>query len=239
MGNKFYVPGAERAAKVDDLFAVVAPRYDLINDLQSLGLHRFWKRRFVQIAQPRSGDRILDLCCGTGDIAFALADSGAKVLGLDFSAAMLRVAQRRAITQPGVCWIRGDALRLPFGEGEFDILTIGYGLRNLAYFPAAILEMLRVLRPRGRLLVLDFGKPDNPIWRRIYFAYLEWLVPVFGRLFCGDAATHSYIRESLKHYPTQRGVAALMAEMNCERVHTVNLLGGIMSINYGEKGLCG
>jgi demethylmenaquinone methyltransferase/2-methoxy-6-polyprenyl-1,4-benzoquinol methylase len=127
-------------------------------------------------------------------------------------------------------------MRLPFNDEEFEALTIGYGLRNLACYETAILEMLRVLKPHGRLLVLDFGKPDNPIWRRVYFAYLAWFVPLFGKAFCGDSATHSYILESLRHYPAQRGVAALMAEMNCEHVQIVNLNGGIMSINYGEKG---
>jgi len=236
MPNKYYVRGEDRAAKVHDLFAVVASRYDLINDLQSFGLHRLWKRRLIQLAQPGRGDRILDLCCGTGDIAFGLARSGAYVVGLDFSPEMLRVAQRRANSAAEIHWVRGDALRLPFDDEEFEALTVGYGLRNLANFETAILEMLRVLKHRGRLVILDFGKPENPIWRRIYFAYLGWFVPLFGKVFCGDAATHRYILESLKHYPAQRGVAALMAEMDCERVRAINLMGGVMSINYGEKG---
>src|SRR5205814_5160403 len=124
MASKYYVEGEERAARVEDLFAVVACRYDLINDLQSFGLHRLWKRRLVQLARSRSGERILDLCCGTGDIAFALAQSGANVVGLDFSAAMLRVAQRRAANRPIVQWVRADALRLPFHDEEFEALTI-------------------------------------------------------------------------------------------------------------------
>lgn len=239
MGSKYYAHGEERAAKVHDLFALVAPRYDLVNDLQSFGLHRLWKRRLIRLTQPKRGERILDLCCGTGDIAFGLAQAGATVLGLDFSEAMLSVAQRRVTNMARVEWVRGDALRLPFDDEEFEALTIGYGLRNLACFETAILEMLRVLKPHGRLLILDFGKPENPIWRRVYFAYLAWFVPLFGKAFCGDTAPYSYILESLKQYPAQRGVAALMAEMNCERVRTVNLLGGIMSINCGEKGIAG
>jgi len=237
MPNKFYVPGEQRAARVNDLFAAVAPRYDLINDLQSFGLHRLWKRRLVQLARPRHGERILDLCCGTGDIAFALARSGGEVLGLDFSAPMLQVARQRAARSAPVQWIRGDALHLPFADEQFDAITLGYGLRNLAKFEAAIVEMLRVLRPRGRLLILDFGKPDNALWRQLYFGYLASMVPLIGKLFCGDFATHSYILESLKHYPAQRGVAALMAEMNCERVRTLNLVGGIMAIICGEKAM--
>ncbi|MSU60978.1 MAG: bifunctional demethylmenaquinone methyltransferase/2-methoxy-6-polyprenyl-1,4-benzoquinol methylase UbiE [Pedosphaera sp.] len=236
MANKFYVPGQQRADKVHDLFAAVAPRYDLINDLQSFGLHRVWKRRLVHMARVRPGDAALDLCCGTGDIAFALGARGANVVGLDFSAAMLEGAQKRSESNARVTFLRGDALQLPFPDNQFDIVTIGYGLRNLANFETALSEMLRVLKPGGRLLILDFGKPDNRLWRQCYFTYLRWIVPVFGRLFCGDSATHAYILESLKHYPAQNGIAALMAEMNCEEVKILNLLGGLMSINHGVKG---
>ena len=234
MANKFYLPGEQRAARVNDLFAVVAPHYDLINDLQSLGLHRIWKRQLVKMARVRKGERALDLCCGTGDITFGLATAGARVVGLDFSAAMLSVAQHPS-SSALVRWIRGDALQMPFSDDSFDLLTISYGLRNLAHFERAIVEMLRVLRPGGRLLVLDFGKPENRIWRALYFSYLRSIVPVFGRLLCGDSETYGYILESVKSYPTQRGVAALMEEMNCQRVRIVELLGGAMSINYGEK----
>ncbi len=234
MANKYYAPGAQWAARVDDLFATIAPRYDLINDLQSFGLHRVWKRRLVRLASVRKGVRALDLCCGTGDIARALAQQGASVVGLDFSAAMLRVAQTRH-SSTVVQWMRGDALQIPFSDGAFDLVTIGYGLRNLSDCRAAVAEMLRVLRPGGRLLVLDFGKPDNALWRALYFAYLRWIVPLFRHLFCRDAEAYRYILESLLHYPAQRGVAALMREKNCQDVRIINLLGGVMSINYGEK----
>ncbi len=236
MANKFYVPGQQRAGKVHDLFAAVAPRYDLINDLQSFGLHRVWKRRMVRMAGVRPGETALDLCCGTGDITLALAARGATVVGLDFSAAMLEVAQKRSRGNARVTFQRGDALQLPFPDNHFDIVTISYGLRNLANFEMALSEMLRVLKTGGRLLILDFGKPDNRLWRKCFFTYLRCIVPIFGRVFCGDAATHGYILESLKHYPAQNGIAALMAEMNCEQVQILNLLGGLMSINHGVKG---
>jgi demethylmenaquinone methyltransferase/2-methoxy-6-polyprenyl-1,4-benzoquinol methylase len=240
--NKFYQAGEQRAARVQDLFAAIAPRYDLINDLQSGGLHRYWKRRLLALAAGRPGERALDLCCGTGDVALAFARQGLDVVGLDFSEPMLAVAERRSkvgcskFKSGGrVQFLRGDAQHVPFPDASFDVVTISYGLRNLADWEAGLREMRRVARPGGRLLVLDFGKPDNALWRGIYFAYLRWCIPVLGRVFCGDADTHGYILESLTHYAGQRGVAAKMAELQLVRTRLVNLLGGVMSINYGEN----
>jgi demethylmenaquinone methyltransferase/2-methoxy-6-polyprenyl-1,4-benzoquinol methylase len=299
MSNKFYQPGEKRAAKVDDLFATIAPRYDLINDLQSFGLHRSWKRKLVNLAQLKSGQRAVDLCCGTGDISFLLAQAGAEVTGLDFSAAMLAVAQKRVAAiswsdsddpgrtanlavfggnlpanrtndqagafsashtssvdgqvarQNGLVarstristdshrsppdFLRGDAQNLPFPDSYFNVVTVGYGLRNLTNWERGLEEMWRVAKPGGRLLVLDFGKPDNALWRNLYFAYLRFFVPVFGKIFCGDSQTHAYILESLKNYPAQHGVAKKMKSLGCSNVKIVNLLGGVMTINYGEK----
>lgn len=248
MGNKFYQPGQERAGKVSDLFATVAPRYDLINDLQSLGAHRFWKRRLVRLAAPRRGEAALDLCCGTGDIAFSLAAAGAEVTALDFSQPMLAVALRRAqilrgkapapnlSTDAGIPrFVVGDAQQIPFPDESFDIVTVGYGLRNLASWEKGVAEMWRVAKPGGRLLVLDFGKPEHRAWRWIYFSYLRWMVPLFGRLFCGDAETHRYILESLQEYPAQRGVDAILHKAGATEIGCYNLLGGAMSINYARK----
>jgi demethylmenaquinone methyltransferase/2-methoxy-6-polyprenyl-1,4-benzoquinol methylase len=246
MANKFYDPGDQRAVKVKALFARIASRYDLINDLQSFGLHRYWKRRVVRLARPVPGCRALDVCCGTGDLALALARNGADVVGLDFSDKMLEVAAKRAAFTPhtshapALChhppdFIRGDAQKLPFSDNSFDIVTVGYGLRNLASWQTGLREMHRVTSPGGRLLVLDFGKPHNPLWRGIYFGYLRLFVPVLGWLFCGDASAYAYILESLAHYPAQQGVAAEMRASNLENVRIINLLGGAMSINYAEK----
>jgi demethylmenaquinone methyltransferase/2-methoxy-6-polyprenyl-1,4-benzoquinol methylase len=237
MANKFFAPGAERARKVNDLFGTIAPRYDLINDLQSFGLHRFWKRTLLRKARVQPGETALDLCCGTGDIAFALGNAGGQVVGLDFSPPMLLVAQRR---QPGIhrsklCWVRADALKLPFPDEKFDIVTIGYGLRNLASWEQGLWEMRRVAKLGGRVLVLDFGQPENPAWRALYLAYLKVIVPLFGKIFFADADTHSYILESLKHYPGQNAVADKMRDMGFRETKTLDLLGGIMSINLGRK----
>jgi demethylmenaquinone methyltransferase/2-methoxy-6-polyprenyl-1,4-benzoquinol methylase len=236
MANKFYQPGEQRASKVRELFSAIAPRYDLINDLQSFGLHRYWKRRLLDLAGASVKDRVLDLCCGTGDVALDFAAHGAKAVALDFSESMLRVAQARA-TASGrfVTWVNGDVLALPFRSSSFDVVTISYGLRNLADLEVGLREMHRVVRPGGRLLVLDFGKPPNPLLRAAYFAYLRYWIPLFGRVLCGDSATYAYIRESLRQYPAQEGVAAVMQKLHCQRVRIINLLGGVMSINYAEK----
>ncbi len=239
MPSKFYVESDARAAKVEDLFATIAPRYDLINDLQSFGLHRWWKRRLLRLAAVRPGERALDVCCGTGDVTFALARAGANATGFDFSEPMLAVARRRAaaLRSPlrALRFEQGDALQLPFADASFEVVTISYGLRNLADFDRGLRELTRVLRPGGRLLVLDFGKPDLAAWRWLYFQYLRWLVPVFGRLFCGDADTHGYILDSLRKFPAQRGVDAKLHELGYAKTQVVNLLGGIMGINYGRK----
>ncbi|MBI5385549.1 MAG: ubiquinone/menaquinone biosynthesis methyltransferase [Verrucomicrobia bacterium] len=242
MANKFYDPGERRAAKVGDLFGAIASRYDLINDLQSFWLHRLWKLRLVKLAAVGPGQRALDLCCGTGDVAFRLARTGAEVVGLDFSEAMLTVARARFKVQGskfkagrGPQFMQGDAMQTAFPGAHFDAVTVAYGLRNLSSWEAGLREMWRVAKPGGRLLVLDFGRPDNVAWRRLYFAYLRWCVPLFGRLFCGDAELYAYILESLHHYPAQHGVAAKMRELGCAEVRIIPLLGGVMTINAGVK----
>jgi demethylmenaquinone methyltransferase/2-methoxy-6-polyprenyl-1,4-benzoquinol methylase len=244
VSNAFYTPGEQRAAKVNDLFATIARRYDLLNDLQSFGLHRRWKRRVIEFAAVQSGNRALDLCCGTGDLAFALARRGAEVTGLDFSPAMLEIAETRrrknlesnpqsAIHNPQ--FIRGDAQQIPFPDASFDVVTVGYGLRNLTSWEKGLDEMHRVARSGARLVVLDFGKPANALWRAIYFGHLRCSVPLIGRLFCGNADAYAYILESLKHYPAQLVVAEKMRELKLVNVRVINFLGGAMAINYGEK----
>ena len=240
MSNVYYAPGEARAAKVNDLFARIARRYDLINDLQSFGLHRSWKRRVADLAQVTSGAQALDLCCGTGDIAFAPAQRGADVTGLDFSPQMLEVAAARQSKMPGAGvkmpkFMQGDAQQLPFAENTFDIVTVGYGLRNLTSWQRGLEEMHRVARPGARLIVLDFGKPANAVWRAIYFTHLKMSVPLIGLLFCGNASAYAYILESLKHYPAQLAVAEKMRALKLTNVRVINLLGGAMAINFGEK----
>ncbi|MDR3458937.1 MAG: bifunctional demethylmenaquinone methyltransferase/2-methoxy-6-polyprenyl-1,4-benzoquinol methylase UbiE [Verrucomicrobiae bacterium] len=238
MSNEFYAPGDQRAAKVNDLFARIARRYDFLNDLQSFGLHRRWKRQVVELAQTQPGNRALDLCCGTGDITFALAKRGVDATGLDFSPQMLEVAAQRQLAganPPNLRFIQGDAQQVPYPENVFDIVTVGYGLRNLTSWEQGVDEMYRVAKPGARLIVLDFGKPPNALWRALYFTHLQLSVPLIGLLFCGNAQAYAYILESLKHYPAQLAVAEKMRALNLKNVRVINLLGGAMAINYGEK----
>jgi demethylmenaquinone methyltransferase/2-methoxy-6-polyprenyl-1,4-benzoquinol methylase len=225
--SKFYEPGAARAQQVQRLFTAIARRYDRLNDVMTLGLHRRWKRRVVALAGDAG--RVLDLCCGTGDIAQRFSG---PVVGVDFTAAMLQVARARA---PRIPWVQADALRLPFAAESFDAVTVGYGLRNLADVAAGLREIYRVLRPGGRLVALDFGKPANPVLRRLFFAHLRFHLPWMGRWSCGDPDAYSYIVDSLEVYPAQRGVRELMEAVGYRECGIEEFWGGTMAINFGRK----
>jgi demethylmenaquinone methyltransferase/2-methoxy-6-polyprenyl-1,4-benzoquinol methylase len=240
VSNIFCAPGEQHDAKVNDLFAAIARRYDLLNDVQSFGLHRHWKRRVIELAAVQPGNRALDLCCGTGDLALALARRGAEVTGIDFSPAMLEIAEARRQRNfksqiSNLKFMPGDALQIPFPDASFDIVTVGYGLRNLSSWEKGLAEMHRVAKPGARLVALDFGKPANALWRGIYFAHLKCAVPLLGWIFCGNADAYAYILESLKQYPAQPAVAAKMRELKLVNVRVINFLGGAMAINCGEK----
>lgn len=226
-----------KSAEVEQLFGSIATRYDFINDVQSFGLHRFWKNRLVAWAAVCPGERALDVCTGTGDVAFALARKGIEVVGFDFSEEMLQVARQRQIQRAGcpVQFVRGDALKMPFENATFDCVTISYGLRNLASVREGLAEMLRVLKPAGRLLVLDFGKPRNRAWRALYFSYLRAAVPFYGKIFCGNWSAYAYILDSLLTYPAQLGVDQMLTELGCQDCQIHNFLGGTMSINSARK----
>ena len=237
MTNKYLSYDAERGPKVRAMFSRLAWRYDLINDLMSLGMHRRWKRQTVDLAlagSPRG--RVLDLCCGSGDLCFLAEDRGARsVVGVDFTLPMLAVARRRASGGPRRSrFLQADALGLPFADGSFDVVTISYGLRNIADIGRALAEMRRVLAPGGRAVVLDFGKPDNAAAGALYRGALRTLMPVIGWLFHGDPETYLYIPESLERYPAQRGVEKLMQAAGFSNVRYENRLLGTMGINVGE-----
>lgn len=239
MPNKYLSDGDERAPKVREMFSLLAGRYDLINDIMSAGLHRKWKRETVRLAlEGRQGPvRVLDLCCGTGDLAFLAEElgPGGHVIGADFTLPMLAVAmRRRAADGRRSRFLQADALRLPFRSGAFDAITIGYGLRNVADPERALAEMRRVLAPRGRLVVLDFGKPSSRLAAFIYRGFLHSVMPLMGWLFHRDAETYLYIPESLKAFPAQRGIEKLMRRTGFVGARYENRLLGAMGLNVGE-----
>jgi len=235
--NKYLSYDAERGPKVRAMFSRLAWRYDLINDLMSLGMHRRWKRQTVDLALAGSSRaRVLDLCCGSGDLCFLAEDRDAgSVTGADFTLPMLAVARRRAAgDRRRTRFVQADALALPFADASFDVVTISYGLRNIADIPWAFGEMRRVLAPDGRAVVLDFGKPDNAAARAVYRGLLRAMMPAIGWLFHGDPETYLYIPESLERYPAQRGVEKLMQAAGFTNVRYENRLLGTMGINVGQ-----
>jgi demethylmenaquinone methyltransferase/2-methoxy-6-polyprenyl-1,4-benzoquinol methylase len=238
MTNKYLSYDSQRAPRVREMFSRLAWRYDLVNDVMSFGMHRRWKRQTVRLAlagTPKA-PRVLDLCCGSGDLCFLAEEGGAGgVVGADFTLPMLAVARRRR-REGGhrSRFVQADALTLPFPDGAFDVVTVGYGLRNVADIPAALSEMRRVLAPGGRVVVLDFGKPQRPVPAALYRAYLGTVMPAVGWIFHGDRETYAYIPASLERYPAQRGVELLMREAGFETVRYEERLFGTMGINIGE-----
>lgn len=239
----YYEMGEMRAQRVCDLFSSIATRYDLINDMQSGFMHRYWKSRVIWALRPCEGEPALDICCGTGDISELLWNKGAKVTGLDFNPEMLSIARIRAgeLARSGSGpagvepdYILGDALQLPFPDNSFDLISMGYGLRNLADFSKGLEEMARVARPGCRIAILDFGKPTNPTLREMYFSYLRLSVPVLGQIMAGDRSAYAYILESLHKYPDPEFFISILESQGI-RAQAESFMGGIMTLIHGEK----
>ena len=223
--------------KVDALFSTIAMRYDLVNDIQSAGLHRLWKRKMARLVALGESEQALDVCCGTGDLIVRLAKGGGRVGGVDMNGAMLNVARRR-LAKRNIAQSRlyqADALQLPFGDGQFDVVTIAYGLRNLADYKTGLQEIFRVLKPGGRLAILDFGKPPYRFVRGLFYQYLRWALPVFGWLFCGSASAYAYILDSLEKYPAQGGVKDMLDEIGFSSVNVANIMLGTMSLHIARR----
>lgn len=218
------------------LFATIADRYDLITVLLSFGRDAAWKRRLVRMADAPPGARVLDLACGTGDITYAIAACGARAIGLDFTRRMLEIARRKPAAAPAT-FVGGDMMALPFPDAAFDLVTAGYGIRNVPRIAPALAEIHRVLRPGGRCLSLDFDRPANTVVRGIYLTYLSAVGAALGWALHRDPDTYRYIPESIRRYPGAEGVAHLMRETgftDC-RVHAV--FGGFMAINVATRPL--
>jgi demethylmenaquinone methyltransferase / 2-methoxy-6-polyprenyl-1,4-benzoquinol methylase len=222
------------------LFATIADRYDVITVALSYGQDRRWKRRLIDLASPRPGTRALDLATGTGDIAFGLAARGARVVGLDITMRMIELARakRERVRSPraaSVDFLTGDMLALPFGGSSFDVVTTGYGLRNVSDLTCAIDEIGRVLVPGGQVLSLDFNRPANPLVRAAYLTYLAAIGGALGWILHRDPDTYRYIPASIRNYPGADGVARLFEARGFRSVRAYSVLGGLMTIHHAVR----
>lgn len=235
-GFQDVAPG-EKTARVRDVFHRVARRYDLMNDVMSGGLHRLWKDHFAGLVQPRSGESILDLAGGTGDIAFRLAKSGARVTVADINPDMLAVGQSRAARRKcdGLIWAEENAEKLSFPDRSFDAVTIAFGIRNVTDIPAALREAQRVLKFGGRFFCLEFSHQQWPGAAQLYDAYSLKLVPKLGKYVARDEEAYRYLVESIRRFPATEAFAELMRAAGFERVNHQCLLGGVVAIHSGWK----
>lgn len=219
---------AKNPREVAAMFDVVAERYDVTNDVLSLGLDRRWRRAVVAAIEPRPGHRILDLAAGTGTSSVPLVYAGATTVPCDFSVGMLAVGKRERQRLP---FVAGDAMRLPFGDETFDAVTIAFGLRNVADPVVALEEMRRVTRQDGRLVVCEFSKPTFPPFRRVYDEYLMKALPMLAAKVSSDPESYAYLAESIQVWPDQVGLAEIVRSAGWTRVQVRNLTGGIVALH--------
>ena len=233
------VPTDAKKPMVRAVFDSVAPRYDVMNDLMSLGIHRAWKRDFVAALHPAPGRTLLDLAGGTGDITFGWrAAGGGPAILSDINAAMLGVGRDRAAARAqvgGVGFLVADAERLPLPDRSVDVVSIAFGLRNVTDKPAALREARRVLRPGGRFACLEFSRLQVAVLGPLYDAWSFQVMPRLGRAIAGDAESYRYLAESIRTFPDQAALAAMMGEAGLEQVRHRNLTGGIAAIHTGRR----
>jgi demethylmenaquinone methyltransferase/2-methoxy-6-polyprenyl-1,4-benzoquinol methylase len=232
------VPEEEKVKRVGDVFRSVAPSYDLMNDLMSMGLHRVWKRFAIEMSGARPGHSVLDVASGSGDLAAAFSrrvGPTGRVVMTDINEAMLRVGRDKLVDRglfapPAIC----DAEKLPFPEGTFDLVSVAFGLRNMTHKERALAEMARVLRPGGRVLVLEFSKPWKPL-AGAYDAYSFSVLPRLGKYVARDEAAYRYLAESIRMHPDQETLKSMMADAGLERVEYFNLTAGVVALHRGYK----
>ena len=232
------VPEADKVRRVGAVFSSVAPSYDLMNDLMSGGLHRLWKRFTIELCGLRPGRRVLDVAAGTGDLALKMwprVMPGGEVVLADINESMLLRGRDRlldaGITAPAV---RCDAEALPFVSDHFDCITVGFGLRNVTHKEAALAELFRLLRPGGRLVVLEFSRVHRPL-APLYDAYSFGVLPLLGRLVARDAASYRYLAESIRLHPDQNQLSALFRQAGFDKVEYFNLAAGVVAVHRGFK----
>jgi len=230
----------EKARRVEEVFDSVASRYDVMNDLMSMGVHRLWKRFAIDLAAVRSGESVLDLAAGTGDLALAMAPRigtrGQLVLA-DYNGNMLSIGRDRMVDKGYTAseFVQADAESLPFEDDSFDLVTMAFGLRNVRDKDAALRSIYRVLKPGGRLLVLEFSKPNNPLLAKAYDMYSFKILPRMGEIVADDADSYQYLAESIRKHPDQDKLQAMFVDAGFERTQVYNLTGGIVAIHRGYK----
>ncbi len=235
------VPLEEKSRRVSAVFSSVAENYDLMNDLMSFGVHRLWKRFVVELAGLRSGQRVLDVAGGTGDLSRQFVKRVGKkgfVALVDLNSDMLDVGRRRLTDSgiiDGVGFVQSNAESLPFFDDLFDVVTIAFGLRNVTRKERALRSMFRVLRPGGQLLVLEFSKVRLPLLDPLYRAYIMNALPRMGRIVAGDAASYRYLAESITVHPPQEKLLEMLREAGFERCSFHNLSGGVAAVHRGYK----
>ena len=235
------VEADQKAGLVANVFHSVAQRYDLMNDLMSGGVHRLWKRFTIEVSGVRRGQRVLDIAGGTGDLAakFArLVGPEGEVVLADINASMLGVG-RDKLTDHGVAgnieYVQADAQYLPFPDNHFDVITIAFGLRNVTDKDLALRSMLRVLKPGGRLLVLEFSKPRNELFSKVYDTYSFQVIPRVGKLVTGDEDSYRYLAESIRMHPDQETLKQMMIDAGFANCEYFNLTGGVVALHKGIK----
>ena len=232
------VPREEKARRVDEVFSSVASRYDLMNDLMSFGIHRYWKRLCVHLARLRPGSRVLDVASGTGDLAALLNRSGCDVVSCDINEAMLRsgrdkLADRGLVSD--VHYVRADSERLPFADNSFDCATLAFGLRNMTDKPVALHAIHAGLKYGGQVLVLEFSRVTSDLLRRVYDSYSFHAIPAMGKLALQDPDSYRYLVESIRMHPDQDSLKTMLEEAGFSRVDYLNLSGGIVALHQGYK----
>lgn len=234
------VPVAEKAQRVGRVFDSVASKYDLMNDLMSLGIHRLWKMLVLENSGVRLGSRVLDIAGGTGDLSIGLAKrvgAEGQVVLSDINGSMLRIGRDRVLDKgmSNIVTAQADAECLPFADNSFDFVSIAFGLRNVTRKEEAMKSVLRVLKPGGRFVVLEFSHPISPALSKVYDLYSFNVLPNLGKLITGDADSYRYLAESIRKHPAQEPLAQMMRDAGFERVDYTNLSAGIVAIHSGHK----
>ncbi|GAA2742042.1 demethylmenaquinone methyltransferase [Terrabacter aerolatus] len=222
----------KKPVDVASMFDTVAEKYDVTNDVLSLGQDRLWRRAVVKAVDARPGERILDIAAGTGTSSEPWADQEIEVVPADFSLGMLRVGRRR---RPDMAFTAADAMSLPFADESFDVVTMSFGLRNVADAETALREFLRVTRPGGRLLVCEFSQPVNKLFRTVYSNYLMRALPPVARRTSSNPDSYVYLAESIRAWPPQGELAGIVEAAGWQQVGWTNLTGGIVALHHGTK----